>query len=314
MKRNDILWKSILEDIFDDFLRFFFPNADGLFQLGRGFEYLDKELEQLFPPESDNYATRYVDKLVKVYCRSGTEAWLLVHVEVQGYRDESFADRMFTYYYRIWDKYRQPVTAFAILTDECKHFLPGQFEQACLGTSLSFRFNSFKVLDQSDDELAGSNNPFAQVIQTVKLAINGECFSADELYRLKIDLAKNLLSRKIPKEKIVKLMHFLKFYVRLGDEELDREFNNEIGKTINPNSLPMTIEEAILHIVKEEGKEEGLEQGIERGLEQGIAQERIARNTTFVRNLLRETKFTQREIAQLAGVTIGFVREIKRNM
>ena len=33
MKRNDILWKSILEDIFDDFLKFFFPNAEALFDL-----------------------------------------------------------------------------------------------------------------------------------------------------------------------------------------------------------------------------------------------------------------------------------------
>ncbi|WP_342088227.1 hypothetical protein [Dyadobacter sp. OTU695] len=306
MKRNDILWKSILEDIFDDFLKFFFPNADGLFELGRGFEYLDKELEQLFPPENDNYAPKYVDKLVKVYRRSGREAWLLVHIEVQGYRDERFADRMFTYYYRIWDKYRQPITAFAILTDECKYFLPDQFEQACLGTSLCFRFNSFKILDQSDDELAISDNPFAQVIQTVKLAINGKRFSVDELYRLKIDLAKKLLSSKIPKEKIVKLMHFLKFYVRLGSEELDKQSRQEIDRSINPDPIAMTIEEAILHIVKEEAEE--------KGLEQGIAKERLERNTTVVGNLLRETKFTQKEIARLVGVPAAFVREIKRNL
>ncbi len=28
MQRNDYLWKGILEDIFDDFLRFMHPNAD----------------------------------------------------------------------------------------------------------------------------------------------------------------------------------------------------------------------------------------------------------------------------------------------
>jgi hypothetical protein len=52
MQRNDILWKAALEDLFHDFLRFFYPEADDLFDLGKGFEYLDKELEQLFPPES----------------------------------------------------------------------------------------------------------------------------------------------------------------------------------------------------------------------------------------------------------------------
>ena len=80
----------------------------------------------------------------------------------------------------------------------------------------------------------------------------------------------------------------------------------------------MTFEEAILHIVKEEAKEygieEGLERGLEQGLEQGLAKGHLERNTAFVQNLLRKTKFTQKEIAELAGVTIEFVREIKRKL
>ncbi|TAM96844.1 MAG: hypothetical protein EPN39_12730 [Chitinophagaceae bacterium] len=53
MKRDDTLWKGILENLFDDFLRFFFPDADDLFDMKKGFEFLDKELEQLFPaPEN----------------------------------------------------------------------------------------------------------------------------------------------------------------------------------------------------------------------------------------------------------------------
>jgi hypothetical protein len=90
MKRNDILWKSMLEDIFDDFLRFFFVNAEELFDLERGFEYLDKELEQLFPPEGDQWSPKYVDKLVKVYNKCGLEEWVLIHIEVQGYQDHTF--------------------------------------------------------------------------------------------------------------------------------------------------------------------------------------------------------------------------------
>lgn len=136
------------------------------------------------------------------------------------------------------------------------------------------------------------------MILTAKLAIKGKRFSSEELYRLKIDLAKRLLTRKISKQKIAKVMHFLKFYIRLGNEQLDQEFNKEISKAINPNPLPMTIEEAVLCIVKEEGIEQG----------------HLERNTTFVQNLLRETKFTQREIAKLAGVTVGFVREVKRKL
>ena len=73
MKHNDLLWKAALEDLFDDFLRFFYPEADQLFNLEKDFEYLDKELDQLFPPEHDKYAPRYVDKLVRVFTKQGTE-------------------------------------------------------------------------------------------------------------------------------------------------------------------------------------------------------------------------------------------------
>jgi hypothetical protein len=294
----------MLEDIFDDFLRFFFVNAEELFDLERGFEYLDKELEQLFPPEGDQWSPKYVDKLVKVYNKCGQEEWVLIHIEVQGYQDNGFAERMFTYYYRIWDKHRKSITAFAILTDDCKHYRPCQFDQDCLGTSLCFQFNSFKVLEQSEEELAASDNPFAQVVLATKTALVGKKLPVTELYRLKIDLAKRLLSRNIPKRKIGKLMNFIQFYVRLGNKELDREFDLEIDSVINQTEIPMTFEETILMIVKEEGKEEGLEEGVAKGS--------LERNTTFVQNLLRETKFTQKEIARLTGVTLEFVREVKR--
>lgn len=33
MKFDDSLWKGILEDLFADFLRFFFPDADTVFDL-----------------------------------------------------------------------------------------------------------------------------------------------------------------------------------------------------------------------------------------------------------------------------------------
>lgn len=74
MQRDDTLWKVLLEYLFDDLLRFFLPNADELFDLNRGFESLIQELDQLLPPDNDNFQPRYVDKLVKVFTRTGDEA------------------------------------------------------------------------------------------------------------------------------------------------------------------------------------------------------------------------------------------------
>ncbi|MDR1730157.1 MAG: hypothetical protein LBR52_05800 [Prevotellaceae bacterium] len=59
MQSNDDLWKGILEDLFDDFLRFMHPNADEIFDFGRGIQFPDKELEQLFPPGEDEFSVKY---------------------------------------------------------------------------------------------------------------------------------------------------------------------------------------------------------------------------------------------------------------
>ncbi len=110
---RDELWKAIIEELFPWLMHFFYPDDIHLFDLSKGFEFLDKELVRLFP-ETKN-SRRYADKLIKVHLRDGSTKWILIHIEVQGYADPNFAKRMFIYFYRILDKYQKPITALAIL-------------------------------------------------------------------------------------------------------------------------------------------------------------------------------------------------------
>ncbi|MFI5138453.1 MAG: hypothetical protein ACHQIM_11565 [Sphingobacteriales bacterium] len=256
MKRNDLLWKAALEDLSDDFLRFFYPDADKLFDLDKEFEYLDKELEQLFPPEDDNFAPRYVDKLVKVFTRNGQEEWILIHVEVQGYTDQDFAKRMFQYYYRILDKYDKPITAFAIFADTNKSFHPKYYEREFLGTKVYYAFNTYKIIDQDDAKLEASNNPFAMAVLTAKLSLSRPALKDQQLLDLTFDLAKRLLTKQIPKEKIRILMNFLRHYMRFENEEIIAKFEQEIS-ILTERSSTMGIEEFLLDQAKKEGKKEG---------------------------------------------------------
>ncbi|HTI07928.1 MAG TPA: hypothetical protein VL832_05210 [Puia sp.] len=41
-RKNDLLWKGMLEEIFDDLLRFIFPEVDQVLDMERGFQFLDK--------------------------------------------------------------------------------------------------------------------------------------------------------------------------------------------------------------------------------------------------------------------------------
>jgi len=256
MKRNDLLWKGVLEDLFDDFLRFFYPEADRLFDFEKGFEYLDKELDQLFPPDADTYAIRYVDKLVKVFTRNGGEEWILVHIEVQGYTDRDFAKRMFQYYNRILDQYDKPITAFAIFADTNKGFHPQYYEREFLGTRVYYSYNTYKIIDQSDAELEASNNPFAMAVLSAKLSLSRPGLKDQQLFELAYNLAKRLLTKQMPKEKIRKVMTFLRFYLRFENPEISAKFVQELS-ILTERSVTMGIEELLLDQAQKEGMEKG---------------------------------------------------------
>lgn len=53
-QRDDRLWKGLLEDLLEDFLRFFFPESFELFDPDRGVAYLDKEFDQFLSSEDSD--------------------------------------------------------------------------------------------------------------------------------------------------------------------------------------------------------------------------------------------------------------------
>jgi len=299
MKRNDILWKGALEYLFEDFLRFFYPDADKLFDMEKGFEYLDKELDQLFPPDGDIYEPCYVDKLVKVFTRDGMEEWVLVHIEVQGYADKDFAWRMFQYYTRILDKYNKPVTAFAIFADAGTAFHPKYYERKYLGTKVYYEFNTFKIADQDDAELKANNNPFAMVVLAAKMAINRIKLEDEQLFDNARELVKLLLSKKITKEKIRKVISFLRYYVRFEKQEMLVKFVEEI-EILTTRTKTMGIEELLLDMAEKKG----------------MSKKELEKNLTFTKNLLMATdfNFSTAKIAELVGVSEAFVLDVKKDL
>src|ERR1700679_2672181 len=70
-RKSDILWKVVMEEVFDDLLRFIFPDADRVYNMERGFEFLDKELAEMHPKLGEKSGTLFADKLVQVFTRDG---------------------------------------------------------------------------------------------------------------------------------------------------------------------------------------------------------------------------------------------------
>ena len=238
-------------------------------------------------------------------------------MEIQGYDDAQFAKRMFTYFYRILDKYGKPVTAIAIFTDANKNFHPQVYEYEYLGTKNTFHFNTYKILDQDEKQLEEDDNPFAVAILTVLLALKKKKLDDESLYNLKYQLAKNLLQKKIPRKKIDDLLIFLQLYVRFADSEYNVKFEKVIEE-LTENKTTMGIREMVMERAKKEGLakglKEGLEQGLEKGIEKGIEQGQEKAKYLIVQNLLLTDRFTITEIANFASVTESFVNEVKNGL
>src|SRR5262245_3483622 len=110
---QDTAWKDILDCYFKDFVHYCLPDLSVLIDWSKPIIPLDKELQSI----TKDSGKRLLDKLFKVFLKDGHERWILVHIEIQGKKEEDFAKRMFTYAYRVWDKYQQVLVSCAILTD-----------------------------------------------------------------------------------------------------------------------------------------------------------------------------------------------------
>jgi hypothetical protein len=111
----------------------------------RPYEFLDTELQQLEPDAE--IGRRLVDKVAKVWLLDGEEAWVLVHVEVQGQYDSQFAERMYTYNYRLFDRHKKRVISLAVLADEQANWRPSSYRYQLGGCRVSLEFPVAKLLD-----------------------------------------------------------------------------------------------------------------------------------------------------------------------
>ena len=294
-RKSDILWKVILEEVFADLLRFIYPDADKVYDMERGFEFLDKELAELSPQPDEEKDSRFADKLVKVYHRDGVEEWVLLHVEVQGdtNNQEAFAERMFTYFYRIRDRYPgRLVSALAIFTGQDGNRMPDRYSYEYRGTKLTYEYPTVSILDYSDEDLDKSTNPFAQVIVAAKMRLQEGNVSEDELLNLKLLAARKLAEKGFAMEKIRTIFNFLRNYVLFEKPETFRKFDNLFKRT-DKNNVMTTVE-----YLKMEGREEA----------------KLESATIFVENLLKGSDFNEEKIASLANVSVEFVKEVKSKL
>ncbi len=251
----DSPWKDVLDLFFEAALEFFFPLAHAQIDWPRGFEFLDKELQKITADAA--LGRRAVDKLVKVWLKTGQELWVLLHLEVQGQRESDFEHRVYVYHYRSHDRFNVPVASFVILTDEEENWRPTAYQTELLGTEVRLKFSVAKLLDyrQQWNELERSTNPFAVVVQAHLIALQTRNDAPERLQR-KLALTKQLYKRGFSKKTIIGLYRFLDWVLVLSPP-LALEYKDKLIEFEEKQKMQyVTSIERI---------------GIAKGLQQGIA-------------------------------------------
>lgn len=207
-----------------------------------------------------------VDKLVRVATHDGGERWVYVHIEVQGGHDGDFAERLFTYNYRLYDKYRRPVASLAVLADDREYWKPQSFGYELFGCEAGIRFPAVKLLDYGPqtETLQDNPNPFALVTAAHLLTRQTKGDNGKRL-AAKWRLAKLLYERSWDKQRVIDLFGVIDWMMQVPPE-LQRQLWQNIEQLERNRAMPYITS------VERIGIEKGIEQGMRQGMQQGIQQ------------------------------------------
>ncbi|UUO16843.1 Rpn family recombination-promoting nuclease/putative transposase [Dolichospermum heterosporum] len=255
----DGAWKEGVEKYFEAFLTFFFPHIYNEIDWTRGYEFLDQELQQLM--RESEVGKQFVDKLIKVWLNDGKETWLLIHLEIQSQVDTGFAKRMFSYHYRIFDRYNQEVVSLAILGDSQASWRPQEYSYGRWGCRLSLQFPTVKLLDYQPRwlELEASDNPFA-VLVMAHLRTQATTKDLTGRLRWKLSLVKRMYELGYSRDKILQLFDLIDRLMALPPN-LDLNFKTELKQFEDDKKMAyitsvqriersQTLQESVVKILK----------------------------------------------------------------
>ena len=293
---QDGLWKKVIGDLFEEFLSFFDPHLHEHVDFSALPGFLQQEVFQEVADEKKG--RRRADQIVKVRLKDGNEQWILIHVEMQSEYTKEFSERMFQYFYRIYDRYDQKIVAYAILTALDRRNSPDDFRYNYFGTSLHYEYTTRRLVDYDKMELERSDQLFSKIVLAAKYLHETE---GEDSRRF---LFKKRLMRVIIRNpayspiNVQAALHFVDYLLRLP-KELTERLSNDLRPMLRKEEKLMELyqnkENASPTIVNAFERER-----IEGKLEERktIAREMLA-NDFSVETIMTLTKLTKEEVSKL---------------
>jgi hypothetical protein len=248
----DSPWKEALTRYFPEFLDFYFPLAYQAIDWTQPHTFLDQELAQIV--RDGEIGKRRIDRLVQVTTLTSEIEWVYIHIEVQSQVDSNFAERLFTYNYRLYDRYHRPVATLAVLADESLNWRPEGFSYNLFGSQMSLQFASVKILDYAPqlEILLKNPNPFA-LVTAAHLLTQRTRKNVKARYTAKWQLARLLYERDWGKQQIIDLFAVIDWLMTLPPE-LEKKLWTSISELERNMKMPYVT--SVERIGIEKGRQE----------------------------------------------------------
>jgi len=312
----DINLKEIISELFEPFVEFCMPDIYEEINFNEAYEFLEQEFPKLMKGKYKK-GTKINDKLVKVTLKNGERKYLYIHIELQHKPEEDFAERMFVYFYRIFDKYGKDIETLAVFTGKSESFKINSFENTTFQTKIKYDYRLFVVNQQDETVLLNSTNPFALVVLAMVYALKTE--SNDNLrLQYKTNLMRLMLKRKFNRNYIERILSFLANILTLPDE-FETKFIDELNQQIKQKDMVLSLENYVANVYYNKAKNEGIIEGERKGLLKGILKGKLEgklegeklKSYEFGIRLL-EHNYSDEQITDLTGLSIAEVKILKQ--
>jgi hypothetical protein len=243
---HDRLFKELITTFFVEFLEAFVPHVAP--DLDRdNIAFLDKEIFT----DVTKGAKYTSDIIVKTKFR-GEDAFFLIFVENQSYKETDFPQRMFTYFARFHEKHKIPVYPIALFSyDAPRKKEPSQYTVQVKGfTVCQFNYRVVQLNTLSWRKYAKSPNPAATALMS-KMRI-----APRDRVKVKLECLRLIATLQLDEARAHLISGFVQTYLQLSTKEYEKL------KVLIADLPEQEEKEKVITLTNEwieEGKKEGTE-------------------------------------------------------
>ena len=221
-----MLWKVALKNLLPNFVKFFFRTQYDKVDWTKEVHFLDKELQALHV--NSRPQDRIADMLVMLHLKDGSTLYVFLHIEVQGYADDTYGLRVHQMRYRIEDKYGANPAMLTIYTDDDPNFHPKEYFVETWGGANWTVFNTYKVMENHPSTYVDPDDIVSLIMETVYYSTQMKKKTDEKIMDLFIPIVRKLMSKGYSKGHINLVMAFIKIHVKFGDSENYRIFEEKL--------------------------------------------------------------------------------------